>query len=257
MEITEFVETLRLDGGLLADAAEQAGPDAPVPSCPDWQMRDLVIHVGRVHRWATDAVTDPVETPGGGPAPAPEMTDDELVPWLRDGHHRLVVALHTAPQDLRTWTFLPAPSPLAFWARRQAHETSVHRVDAQQAAKNALTPLPPSFAADGIDELLTGFHSTGRSRIRTDAPRTMRLRATDTLGADWTVHLSEAPPRTVRTAGPTPEAAPDESGTAVDCTVEGPAEELYLALWNRLPWDGLTVTGDDAPAALWRERGGV
>lgn len=32
------------------------------------------------------------------------------------------------------WTFLDAPSPLAFWARRQAHETAIHRADAQLAA---------------------------------------------------------------------------------------------------------------------------
>ncbi|AJT68532.3 hypothetical protein T261_6930 [Streptomyces lydicus] len=257
MEITEFVETLRLDGGLLADAAEQAGPDAPIPACPEWRIRDLVTHVGRVHRWATDIVTQPVdERPPGGPAPAPEMSDDELVPWLRDGHHRLVVALHTAPQDLKTWTFLPAPSPLAFWARRQAHETSVHRADAQQAAGSTLTPLPAAFAADGIDELLA-IHAMDRSRVRTDTPRTIRLRATDTAGAEWTVRLSDAPPHTVRTAGPAPEAARQEPETPVDCTVAGPAEELYLTLWNRLPWDGLKVTGDEALSALWREHGGI
>ncbi|MFJ9416774.1 maleylpyruvate isomerase family mycothiol-dependent enzyme [Streptomyces sp. NPDC101227] len=257
MEITEFVETLRLDGGLLADAAEQAGPDAPIPSCPEWRIRDLVTHVGRVHRWAAEFVTQPVDHRTGGPAEAPDMADDELVPWLRDGHHRLVVALHTAPQDLETWAFLPAPSPLAFWARRQAHETSVHRVDAQQAAGSALTPLPSAFAADGIDELLAGIHSMDRSRLRTDTPKTLRVRATDTADAEWTVSLSDGVPATVRTAGPAPEAPRPEPAAPVDCTIEGPAEEIYLALWNRLPWDGLKVTGDDALIALWRERGGI
>ncbi|PJN38033.1 hypothetical protein CG747_24315 [Streptomyces sp. CB02959] len=251
MEITEFVETLRLDGGLLADAADTAGADAPVPACPEWRMRDLVRHMGTVHRWAAGFVTEPREDRGPFPE-APELTDDELVPWLREGHHHLVVALHTAPADLRTWTFLPAPSPLAFWARRQAHETSVHRADAQQAAGVPLTPLPARFAADGVDELLAGFHATDRSRLRTDTPRTLRLRADDTPGADWTVHLTpDAPPRTVR------HATPDAADAAPDSTVEAPAEELYLALWNRLPWDGLKVTGDPSLPALWRERGAI
>ncbi|QHC22287.1 maleylpyruvate isomerase family mycothiol-dependent enzyme [Streptomyces sp. GS7] len=252
MEITEFVETLRLDGALLADAADEAGPDAPVPSCPQWRVRDLVVHMGRIHRWATGFVTEPRMRPSR-PDEAPELADDELVPWLREGHHRLVLALHGAPRDLETWVFLPAPSPLAFWARRQAHETSVHRADAQQAAGVPLTPLPSRFAADGVDELLTGFHSTARSALHADPPRTLRLRATDTHGADWTVRLTDGPPQTVRT--PAADADGAAAGGAADCTVEGPAERLYLALWNRLPWDALKVTGDPAPAELWREHG--
>ncbi|MGW1377398.1 maleylpyruvate isomerase family mycothiol-dependent enzyme [Streptomyces sp. NPDC002446] len=256
MEITEFVETLRLDGGLLADAAEEAGPNASVPACPEWQMRDLVVHVGRVHRWATEIVTQGVQQ-YGRPAAAPDLADGELVDWLREGHHQLVLALHTAPQDLSAWTFWPAPSPLEFWARRQAHETSVHRVDAQQAIGASLTPLPAAFAADGIDELLTGIHSLDRSRLRTDLPRTLRLRATDTPGADWTVRLSAAPPHTVRTATAGAGADGPEPAQPADCTIEGPAEELYLALWNRLSWDTLTITGDKALPELWRECGGI
>lgn len=254
MEITEFVETLRLDGSLLADAAEEAGPDARIPACPEWRVRDLVTHTGRVHRWATEFVKQGTQQPGPPPE-APELSDDDLVSWLREGHHHLVLALHSAPQDLSAWTFLPAPSPPAFWARRQAHETSVHRVDAQQAAGASLTPLPSAFAADGIDELLTGFHARDRSRLRTDVPRTLRLRATDAPGADWTVHLTEAPPQTVRTAEAGAD-GPDPDGSA-DCTIEGPAEELYLALWNRLPWDAMAITGEESLAELWRERSGI
>ncbi|MFG2289303.1 maleylpyruvate isomerase family mycothiol-dependent enzyme [Streptomyces sp. NPDC048595] len=256
MEITEFVETLRLDGGLLADAAEEAGPDASVPACPDWQMRDLVRHVGRVHRWATEIVQQGAQQPSR-PAEAPELADDELVGWLREGHHHLVLALHNAPQDLAAWSLWPAESsPLAFWARRQAHETSVHRVDAQQAIGAALTPLPAAFAADGVDELLTGIHSLDRSRLRTDLPRTLRVRGSDAPGADWTVHLSAAPPRVVRTPAAAGADGPEPAKPA-DCTIEGPAEELYLALWNRLPWDAMTITGDQALVELWRERGGI
>ncbi|WP_407554251.1 maleylpyruvate isomerase family mycothiol-dependent enzyme [Streptomyces sp. Pv4-95] len=253
MEITEFVESLRLDGGLLADAAQEAGAGARIPACPEWQMRDLVTHVGQIHRWATEFVTKGIQQPER-PVEAPAMDDEELVSWLREGHHHLVLALDSAPADLTAWTFLDAPSPLAFWARRQAHETSVHRVDAQQAAGASLTPLPSAFAVDGIDELLSGFHSRDRSRVRTEVPRTLRVRATDKAGAEWTVHLSQAPPRTVRTAV---DAERGEAGPPADCTIEGPAEELYLALWNRLPWDTLKITGDDAPALLWQERGSI
>jgi hypothetical protein len=67
----------------------------------------------------------------GGPG------DDELPGWFREGHASLVRVLEAADPDMTCWTFLDAPSSVAFWARRQAHETAIHRVDAEQAAAGA------------------------------------------------------------------------------------------------------------------------
>ena len=36
--------------------AGRAGLDAPVPTCPDWTVLDLVAHQGMVHRWAAALV---------------------------------------------------------------------------------------------------------------------------------------------------------------------------------------------------------
>ena len=60
--------------------------------------------------------------------------DAELAAGSRQGCAALADALAAAPADLECWTFLRAPSPLAMWARRQAHETAIHRVDAELAA---------------------------------------------------------------------------------------------------------------------------
>jgi hypothetical protein len=50
------------------------------------------------------------------------------------------------------------------WARRQAHEAAVHRVDAQRAA-GAARPggVDAGFAADGLDELLLGLFGRRRA----------------------------------------------------------------------------------------------
>ena len=40
-----WLAALRADGPALQDAVAQAGPDAPVPSCPGWTVADLVEHV--------------------------------------------------------------------------------------------------------------------------------------------------------------------------------------------------------------------
>ena len=137
MEVAEHIEALRLEGDRMAKAATAASPDAPVPTCPEWAVRDLVRHTGGVHRWATGVVATPrteVWNVGLEEVVGTWPPDDELVEWFRPGRAGLVAALSDAPADLECWTFLRAPSPLAHWARRQAHETTIHRVDTELAA---------------------------------------------------------------------------------------------------------------------------
>jgi len=136
-DVPDYVGALRRQGELLADAAQRSGLATAVPSCPGWAVRDLLKHTGYVHRWATGFVAEGLTRPGGaseeeilGQGPA----DAELPGWFREGHAALVRALGAADPGLHCWAFLPAPSPLAFWARRQAHETAIHRVDAELGA---------------------------------------------------------------------------------------------------------------------------
>jgi uncharacterized protein (TIGR03083 family) len=243
METAEFIRILDREGQLLASAAEEAGPDAKVPTCPQWQVRDLLRHTGTVHRWATAFVAEELTDfrPFGD---EPALDGEELLAWFRTGHRLLVDTLDAAAPDVRCWHFLPAPSPLAFWARRQAHETAVHRFDAEAARGGTTEEFGRDFAADGIDELLRGFHAREKSRVRSAEPRVLRVRADDTDGAVWTVRLTEEPPAT------------EYGGTGdADCEVSGPAARLYPALWNRLPLP--RVTGDASVAELWREKSAV
>ncbi|MBB6418019.1 maleylpyruvate isomerase family mycothiol-dependent enzyme [Streptomyces sp. AK010] len=242
METAEFLQALETEGRLLAAAAEESGTEAKVPACPGWQVRDLLRHTGAVHRWAAAYVAEQVTER----RPLAEPTDldgAELIAWYRDSHRRLVGTLAGASPDVECFAFLPAPSPLAFWARRQAHETAVHRVDAESARGGAPTEVTPEFATDGVDELLRGFHARSRSRVRTPEPRVLRIRAEDT-GAVWTLRLSPEPPVTTR----------DEAGEA-ECELSAPAGQLYLALWNRAPLP--SATGDQALATLWREASAI
>jgi uncharacterized protein (TIGR03083 family) len=242
VEIAEFIESLDHQGRSLVDIAQEAGLDAVVPTCPGWRVRDLLRHTGQVHRWATGFVAE-ARTSHRRPEPAPELDDEALLAWCRAGHTALVEALRAAPDDLVCLTFLAAPSPRAFWARRQAHETAIHRADAAFARGTRPDDIDPDLAVDGIDELLVAFQRRSASRVRTDIPRVLRARATDT-GDVWTMRLSKEPPVTTR----------DAAGDA-DCEVAGPARDLYLSFWNRLPFP--SVSGDAALAELWRERSGI
>lgn len=248
MNIDEHVAMVEQAGVRLAAAAERAGLDAAVPTCPGWRIRDLIAHTGGVHRWAAwhVATASPVPADAERRAAlfaAPE--DDGVLEWFRTGHAELVRTLRTADPAVNCWTFLRgAPSPLAFWARRQAHETAMHQVDAELAT-GAATPFTPAFAADGIDELLTGFLTRPRGRLTSDPPVSLAVAATD-AAASWTIRIE--PDRRVTVAGVREDA---------DCVLSGPAHDLYLLLWNRGGADGLTVRGDRGVLELWREKAGI
>jgi uncharacterized protein (TIGR03083 family) len=239
VEIPVHIAAVREEGALMATAVSGADPDGTVPTCPDWTVRDLVRHMGGVHRWATGFVrgrTEPVdadldEVVGTWPA------DADLADWLAQGCADLVAALATAPDDLQCWTFLPAPSPRAMWARRQAHETAIHRVDAQLAVGHPVSPWAPAFAADGVDELLSLFVPRRSTTLRADPPVTLAVDCAD-VDTSWLLRLDGHGVSTTR-------AAHDDAGGAA-CTVSGKAGDLYLALWNRAGADGLTITGERA-----------
>jgi uncharacterized protein (TIGR03083 family) len=246
MEVSEHIEVLRLEGERMAVAAGAAGPDAPVPTCPEWVVRDLVRHTGGVHRWATGVVATPhTEVPSVGidEVVGTWPSDDDLVEWFVDGHARLVAALSAAPADLECWTFLRATSPLAHWARRQAHETAMHRVDSECAAGTALSPIDAAFAADGVDELVCGFVPRRSTKVRAERPASLRVRTTDAGGAAWLLEMASDGVTSTREDGATTSAA------VAACTMSGTAADLYLALWNRGGHEELSVEGDDAVLA--------
>lgn len=250
MEITEHIDALRRHGDLLADAAGRAGLDAAVPPCEPWHVKDLLRHTGYIHRWAARHITECPDTVLDGPPEADILrggaADPELLAWFRAGHDALVDALNTADPGLVCATFMDAPSPLAFWARRQAHETAIHRADADSAS--GIRPeYDPAFAADGIDELITGFGQRRKYRPSADHDGTLRVQATDT-GHAWYVGAEDGrlqPRREPPGSDPTGPAA---------CTVAGPASGVYLFLWHRsdAAQAGVTISGDRGFLERWQ-----
>lgn len=237
--------------------ATSSGLHATVPTCPGWTVSDLVAHQGMVHRWAADTLRgqrrDSAEHLAEGIASA------DILQWFDDGATALLDVLSKTPEDWDGFFFLAGDGrPRDGWARRQCHETTIHAVDAMsarlgRAATADETWFSPALAADGIDELITGFVPRGRARLRSPQPLTLELATTDTADS-WTVHISEEP--TVVARG----SAADAAGFA-DARWTGPARDLYLLLWNRVDDDEsehriqmeqLSEDGADV-GALWRE----
>lgn len=162
MEISEHIAALVAEGALLAAAAGRVNHAAPVAGAPGWSVGGIVRHVGLVHRWAATAVRTGSRDAAVYPADdGAGLAAADLVGWFRDGHTALVDTLSTADPAVRTFELLPAPSSLAFWARRQTHENGIHRADqvrvrwggpdpaADSRPRTGPSPAGPASAAPG------------------------------------------------------------------------------------------------------------
>ncbi|SDF61879.1 TIGR03083 family protein [Lentzea fradiae] len=222
----DFVAEIEKQASSLRTAALKAGPDAAVPSCPEWTVLDLVRHVAEVHTWAGRCVlTDPSEDRPEWPE-APRGWD-EVFAWWDDALATLVTRLREAPADRPAWTF-HGPQRADFWPRRQAHETSVHRLDAELATGHDLPALlfDPEFAADGVDEWLTVMMPRQITRGRViEVTGRILVHAAD-AGRTWEVHL---------TAGEAPvvHRGVHDSAVDADATLAGTADAVYRRLWGR------------------------
>jgi uncharacterized protein (TIGR03083 family) len=223
-----LIDRLRRDGESLVALVGDIDFALPVPGCPGWSVQDLVGHLGSVHRWATEIVRT------GSPAeePAAPLEQEELIRWFGQGVPTLLSALRAAVPGQECWTFGPRPRLVDFWIRRQALETAVHRWDLLDAL-GARADLDPELAADGVDEVATMMF-----------PRQIRLDRLPPLDEAIVLVCYESGQRS--TIGGDGSSHPEP----IAATVTGPASDLLLLLWRRLPLDGtrVTVAGDKAAA---------
>jgi uncharacterized protein (TIGR03083 family) len=229
-----FVETVRREGETFLAVVRAADLTAPVPPCPKWTVWDLVGHLGVVYHWqrthfirgeTSEPVHERISAPAG----------EAVFDWFADQHRQVVASLAELDPDTPAWNWSVRPETAAFWHRRLAQETAVHRWDAQSAA-GLPQPVEPALAADGVAEVLEVFLPGGRRKGPADAEGVARLVATDT-GDEWTVRVrgtkvSLLDTGTVLDAGPGAQAA-----------ATGTASDLLLALWGRVPFDVLQLDG--------------
>ena len=221
----------------------------PVPSCPDWTLRQLATHVGRVHRWVAEILrTRAAESIPFRSVPDGRFPDDPAgrPGWLTAGAGRLIGELSQLGTD-QVWAF-GSQRPAGFWARRMTHETAVHRADAELAT--GTTPvIEPDIAADGIDEWLTVM-SAPRRRGDPDS-RLAGLKP----GGSLHVHAGDVPSgpgEWLVSHAPGGIEVRREHGRG-DAALRGPASGLLLVLTRRLTPEqaGAEVLGDPAVLETW------
>ena len=207
-----------------------ADPSTPVPTCPDWTLRQLFRHVGRGNRWAAQIIADrrrdpldPHDVREGKPPDDPEAAID----WLNNGAQLIIDAVDRVGPETRVWTFLGA-RPCGWWIRRRLHEVTVHRADAALAL-GLDYDLSPELAADGISEWIELMAVQAKPQSPALERGTI---VSDEEGIGWSHD--------------------HEKG---DAALRGPANDLLLAIVRRrtAAEAGVEIFGDTAVWEGWLE----
>ncbi|GIF53083.1 uncharacterized protein (TIGR03083 family) [Asanoa ferruginea] len=229
---------LRAEAAAFAAAVAQAPADAPVPSCPGWTVTDLVHHVGGCYEYVTWLFErggtdrpDPTRAPAGPPA------DEVALAWWQMRYDTLLSTLDATDPEAPMWNWAPQTKRAGFWHRRMAHETAVHRWDAQMAT-GASEPIEAKLAADGISEVLDTWLPAGRRQTGDRPHGVVQLLAAD-ADQEWLVRLRGEGVALLDT-----DTILDGEEPPARVHAEGTASDLLLALYGRVGFDVLVVSGD-------------
>jgi uncharacterized protein (TIGR03083 family) len=219
--------------------------DAEVPSCPGWQVADLVWHLAEVHGfWAQ--IVDRLLTDPSDADDVVRPTDRELLTFAAERRAELLDALARRSPTDHCWSWSELGGDVGWVARRQAHEALIHRADAELAAGVAVTRPGAALAADGVDELVRGFLVGIPEWARWTADGTTVAVACTDVGGRYVVELgrmSGMSPASGRSYDIDAAELLDDPFSPAHAEVVGDAWELDRWLWGRGEAGALTITG--------------
>ncbi len=253
MDYSSHCEELAREGERVVALAGQADAAAPVPSCPEWTVQDLLAHVGMVHRWAEHLVRVRARE-------RISVRDMDLSrgpvdgAWLAQGVAQLVATLRRSDPAEEMWAW-GADQHVAFWARRQLHETLVHRLDLE-GAMGRRGDVDPDVGADAIDEFFVNLASA--ARFSPDVKNLVGTGETLTFATDegrqWTIRLDAGGFSVFDGAdGAGAAGGVTERDAARTATLTGPTQELLRVVTRRRALEGSTcaVTGSRQLLEHW------
>jgi uncharacterized protein (TIGR03083 family) len=231
------------ESGRFLAALASADLGAEVPSCPGWDVADLLWHLAEVHGFWAQIVGRSLQDP----SEADELerpTDPALHTFAVEQRAELLDALTRRSPTERCWSWSDLGGDVGWVARRQSHEALIHRTDAELAAGVPVTRPDPALAADGVDELIRGF-LVGVPEWASWTPdgTTVALDCTEG-GGRYVLELGRmtgTSPASGRSYDLDAAELRADPASSVDAEVSGDAWDLDRWLWGR---------GDDAPLAI-------
>lgn len=216
----DYLQHVRRESDAFLETALDGDMQVAVTSCPGWSMTHLVGHLGVVQRFhGTHLLRGVTDSP---PGPRPGPPEDGLSDWFREGTDLLLENLRRVGHDTPAWNWSIRPEDQAtsFWHRRMALEAAIHRWDAQ-SARGRTEGFDTDLAVDGVDEVLATWVPSKR---RGDEPE-----------GSAAIHLTDVDQTMTVVNGDL---------DAADARIAGPAGDVWLVLWGRLPLSALDVSGD-------------
>ncbi len=235
METARFLECLDADFRRMREVVP-GHLAARVPSCPEWDVADLVRHVGEVYLHKVEMMRHGAHPEGWPPA---SFREEEPVGLLTRGYGELRAEFATRrPEDVsKTW--YEPDQTVGFWMRRMAQESVIHRIDAELGSGMAIAPVPDDLAVDGVDELLKVFVAYAFSQwpedfteVLKDSPgRALRIRTDPAAGTPSVSWLVKIAPDSLTVEGGPGEILPDSARP--DVTISGTPAAILRWAWNR------------------------
>ncbi len=231
----QYLIHLNADYQLLAAAI----PDAPVavPSCPGWTTDDLAKHMAHVYLGQAFVVETGSQAENKEHLAHYPRTDDylEFMAW---GFEAITKALDINRPERSTWSWHHSDHSIDFWFRRMAHETVIHRIDAELAI-GAVTPIDEALALDGVDEVLDFLPLTGSwpEVPNLDFGIVSIVASTKNGSKVWDLNFTNEAATVSAVA---------ESNGAARLVISGDAEAMDLYLWGRIDSSDprISITGE-------------
>lgn len=210
------VAQLRREWSAIESLVSNQNLGLAVPDCPQWNVGELVLHLGRIHHFFAEMVRSGRDRP----FPLSEIaapTESDLIAWAQQGKESFVIEVTTHGSTDFAWSWTQDKT-VAWVLRRLLHETLVHRWDLENAVGNKM-PTDAAVASDCIDEFLVSFVAGRKSDNHLPAG-SVHLHCTDTEG-EWLLKFSDQGIELTR------------EHAKGDVAIRGKAEDLARLLWRR------------------------
>jgi uncharacterized protein (TIGR03083 family) len=233
----DYLTPLRADYQRLASVASmsEAALEFKVPTCPDWTVNDLVDHVAHVYLHKVECMR---HNASPDPWPAPGLDQGPRLDLLHRGFRELSAEFAARGPSTPAKTWFDDDQTVGFWMRRMAHETVIHRIDAELAAGVPSEPVPDELALDGIDEILDLFLAWPSTKWTEEFEAVLEPKVAGSLG------VSAGDKRWLVSWQPSGLVTVQPGGGEADAEISGSPEAVLRWLWRRSD-EPLAVTGDE------------
>ena len=239
LDPARYLTLLRSDGAALADAAEQDPAASVAAFDDDYDVASLVTHTGGVHRWFIACLAADAYVAQDQLAPPPA----DYIGWFRAGVDELATILEQRGADDPTWTW-GSVATTGFWYRRAAHETAVHRWDAQAAVGSA-DPIDAELAVDGVDELFDEM-------LPRRSPSWAAVVGDEAVSASVHLHATDAEGEWMLVLGGEDGLVVTREHAKGDVAAKGAASDLLLMLYSRVDIGVVDLFGDRELLSRWQ-----